>query len=82
MRGSEEVFFDVRVFNPFAASYRTLSSVPALYRRHGHEKRAHYEERVRKVERAAFTPLVFSVSGGASKLTTTFLKWLASLLAE
>ena len=37
---------------------------------------------VREVERAAFTPLVFSAAGGASKLTTTFLKRLASLLAE
>ena len=81
--GCEEAFFDVRVFNPFAASYRTLS-VPALYRRHEREKRARYEERVREVERAAFefTPLVFSAAGGASKLTTTFLKQLASLLAE
>ena len=79
--GYEEAFFDVRVFNPFAASYRTLS-VPALYRRHEREKRARYEERVREVERAAFTPLVFSAAGGASKLTTTFLKRLASLLAE
>ena len=82
--GCEEAFFDVRVFNPFAASYRTLS-VPALYRRHEREKRARYaryEERVREVERAAFTPLVFSVAGGASKLTTTFLKRLVSLLVS
>ena len=77
----EEAFFDVRVFNPFAASYRTLP-VPALYRRHEREKRARYEERVREVERAAFTPLVFSAAGGASKLTITFLKRLASLFAE
>ena len=35
-----------------------------------------------KVERASFTPLVFNTSGGASPLTTTFLKHLASLLAE
>ena len=32
--------------------------------------------------RAAFTPLVFSASGGASKLATMFLKRLASVLAE
>ena len=47
---------DVKAFNPFAASYRTLS-VPALYRRHEREKRARYEERVSEVEKAAFTPL-------------------------
>ena len=79
--GAEEAFFDVRVFNPFAPSYRTLP-LPALYQRHERAKRARYEERVLEVERAAFTPLVFSASGGASKLATMFLKRLASVLAE
>ena len=79
--GAEEAFFDVRVFNPFAPSYRTLP-LPALYQRHERAKRARYEERVLEVERAAFTPLVFSASGGASKLATMFLKLLASVLAE
>ena len=67
--------------NPFAPSYRTLP-LPALYQRHERAKRARYEERVLEVERAAFTPLVFSASGGASKLATMFLKRLASVLAE
>ena len=71
----------VNPFNPFAPSYRTLP-LPALYQRHERAKRARYEERVLEVERAAFTPLVFSASGGASKLATMFLKRLASVLAE
>lgn len=41
-----------------------------------------YEERVREVEHASFTPLVFATSGGASPLTSTFLKHLASKLAD
>ncbi len=78
---SEEAFFDVRVFNPFAPSYRS-SPIATVYRRHEKEKRDQYEERVREVERASFTPLVFAATGGASGLTTAFLKRLASLLAD
>ena len=79
--GSEEAFFDVRVFNPFASSYRSLP-IPSVYARHEKEKRDRYEERVREVERAAFTPLVFAATGGAGKLTTAFLKRVAVILAE
>ena len=79
--GSEEAFFDVRVFNPFASSYRSLP-IPTVYVRHEKEKRDRYEERVREVERAAFTPLVFAATGGAGKLTTAFLKRLAVIMAE
>ena len=79
--GSEEAFFDVRVFNPFTPSYRSLP-IPSTYLRHEKEKRDRYEERVREVERAAFTPLVFAATGGASRLTTTFLKRLAACMAD
>ena len=73
--------FDVRIFNPFAQSNRA-TSLASVYQRHERAKRNTYEERVREVERASFTPLIFSTSGGASRLTTTFLQHLASLLAE
>ena len=80
-RGPRKHFFDVRVFNPFASSYRTVP-IPTVYVRHKKEKRDRYEERVREVERAAFTPLVFAATGGAGKLTTAFLKRLAVIMAE
>ena len=50
----------------------------------GHEnaKKNHSEERVLEVELASFTPLIFSTSGGVSRLTATFMKHLASRLAE
>ena len=78
---SESAFFDVRIFNPNAPSNHTSSSA-ACYRRHEQAKRNQYEERIREVEHASFTPLVFTTSGGASPLTSTFLKHLASKLAE
>ena len=58
----EKAFFYLRVFNPSAQSNRQ-STLAAVYRRHKLEKRE-YEQRIREVERARFTPLVMSTSGG------------------
>ena len=46
------------------------------------EKDRNYGERVRQVEHASFTPLIFATTGGVGKLTTSFLKRLASRLAD
>ena len=74
--GSLEVaLFDVRVFNPFAASAITTPS-EQLYRRNELEKRQKYKARV-TVENCSFTPLIFSMSGGCCQLTGRFLKKLA-----
>ena len=77
----ERTFFDVRVFNPHAPSNRhpRLSS---CYRKHELEKKRMYEQRVRKVEHASFTPLVLSATGGMANEATTFYKRLASCLAN
>ena len=52
-------FFDVRVMNLNAPSYRHLQP-NALYRRAEQEKERKYGERIRHVEHASFTPLIFS----------------------
>ena len=49
---------------------------------HEMEKKRVYEQRIREVEHATFTPLVFSASGGFGKEATTFYKLLASSLAK
>ena len=77
----ERAFFDVKVFNPFASS-SVNSGVPALYKRSERQKRNKYEARIREVEHATFTPLVWSTSGGAGPTCVIFLKRLASMLAE
>ena len=41
-----------------------------------------YEQRVREVEHASFTPLVLSATGGMANEATTFYKRLASCLAN
>ena len=53
------------------ASYRG-SSIQSLYRRHEQEKKREYGDRVREVEHASFTPLVFATTGGMGKEATIF----------
>ena len=77
----EKAFVDVRVFNPSAQSNRH-GSLSSVYRRHEQEKRRRYDERVRLVEHATFTPLVLTTTGGMGRAATTFFKRLASMLAE
>ena len=74
-------FFDVRVFNSFAASNRS-TTLATTFRRHEAEKHRAYEERIREVEHGSFTPLVFSSSGGMGKAATTTYKHLAQLPSE
>ena len=76
----QQAYFDVRVFNPLAASNRH-SSISTCFKSHDREKRRTYEQRVREVERGSFTPLVFSALGGVSRATELTYKRLSSLLA-
>ena len=77
----ECAFFDVRIFNPRAHS-NLAPSTAATYRRHEQMKRRQYEQRVRDVEMASFSPLVFSSSGGFGPAATTTFKRIASCLAD
>ena len=76
----QRTFFDVKVFNPTASSYRT-TPVSSLYRRFEKEKRRKYEQRIREVEMGSFVPLVFSTFGGMSGCTNVVYKCLAYLLS-
>ena len=77
----QSAFFDVRVFHPNARSYRN-SNISAVYRRQEMMKKREYGDRVREVELASFTPLVFSTTGGMGREGNVFYKRLASLLAD
>ena len=70
---SERTFLDVRVFNPHAASNRNIT-IGKCYTKHEKEKKRAYEQRVREIEHACFTPLVMSASGGFTKEATIFLQ--------
>ena len=77
----ERCFFDVRVFNPYAASNRS-AHIQSAFNKHEAEKRRHYAERVREVEMSGFTPLVLATTGGMGSAATTFYRRLAVLMAE
>ena len=76
----ERTYFDVRVFNPHAPSNRH-SNLSSCYRKHESLKKRAYEQRIRKVKHASFTPLVLSATGGMAAEATVFYKRLASCLA-
>ena len=77
----EKTFFDVRMFNPHAPSNRHTQLL-SCYRKHEQMKKCAYEQRIREVEHASFTPLVISTMGGLASKASTFYKRLASLLAS
>ena len=77
----ERTYFDVRVFNPHAPSNRH-ANLRAVYRKHEQIKKRAYEQRIREVEHATFTPIVLSATGGLAREANTFYKRLASMLAS
>ena len=80
-RRGQDAFFDVRVFHPNASSYRQ-KSLANLYRLHENEKKRSYAQRVREIEKGAFTPLVMSTTGGMAHECSTFFKRLSAMIAE
>ncbi|XP_064400136.1 uncharacterized protein LOC135346446 [Halichondria panicea] len=76
----ERTYFDVRVFNPLAPSNRH-TQLSSAYSKHERIKKRAYEQRIREIEHATFTPLVLSATGGLGNEANTFYKRLASLLA-
>ena len=71
----ERTFLDVRVFNPYAPSNRQTTT-DECFGKHEMEKKRAYEQRVREIKHASFTPLVLSASGGLAKEATNFLQAL------
>ena len=77
----ERTYFDVRVFNPHAPSNRHTDP-QTVYRKHEQSKKRAYEQRIREIEHASFSPLVLSATGGLAREATIFYKKLASMLSS
>jgi hypothetical protein len=77
----QRAFFDVRVFDPLAQSYKDHTLDQAYHLNEAEKKRA-YNERILQVENGTFTPLVFCAAGGMGPECSAFFKQLASLIAE
>ena len=79
--GTNAFFFDVRVFCPLSATNRSRSLM-ACYRANEEVKKREYNQHIREVEHASFSPLIFSTSGGFGPISTLFIKRLSHLHAE
>ena len=77
----ERTMMDVRVFHPNAPSYRG-KKIEQLYADNENEKKNAYNQRVIQVEKATFTPLVFSTMGGMAPECTKFHKQVAVLISN
>jgi len=71
---------DVRVFNPLAPS-NSSSSLSSTFKKHENIKHRAYEQRIREVEHASFTPIVLSATGGFAHEASVFYKRLDKRLA-
>ena len=74
-------YFDVKVFNPYAKSYRKRPP-SQIFTQMEQLKRRSYEQRVRDIEHGTFTPLIFAATGGFGRAASVMYRRLASQLAE
>ena len=75
-----QAYFDVKVVSPFARSNVHLEPAQ-LFKNAERAKIREYKERIRNVEHADFTPLVFTCSGGMAPQSHLVLKRLAEKLS-
>ena len=76
----QKTFMDVRVTHPTADSH-IGKTAEALYSENEREKKSKYNERIINTEKATFTPLVFSTSGGMAPECTKLNKRIAELIS-
>ena len=76
----ERTFLDVRVVHPNCPSHKR-KKIEKIYEENEKEKKAAYNQRIIQVEKASFTPLVFTTSGGMGPECTKFHKKIAQLIS-
>ena len=68
----ERTYFDIRVFTiPMPPSNRH-TDLQSVYRKHEQIKKRAYEQQIREVEHATFSPLVLSAIGGLAREANIF----------
>ena len=77
----QQIFFDVRVFNPFAKGHakKSLAKSFDIYEK---ENKMAYNLCIQEIEQGSFTPLVFATSGGMARECSTFYSRLSILISE
>ena len=76
----ERTFLDVRIVHPNAPSHMG-KDISKIYKQNEDEKKRAYNQRIIQVEKATFTPLVFSTTGGMAPECTLFHKKVAEHIA-
>ena len=77
----ERTFLDVRVTHANCDTYRD-KKMSKIYEEHEKEKKKSYNQRVVEVEKASFTPLIFTTSGGMAPECTRYHKKVAQLISR
>ncbi|KAG0718606.1 hypothetical protein GWK47_052102 [Chionoecetes opilio] len=77
----QRAFMDIRIFDPMAACYQTIS-LEAVHQKNERDKIRSYGDRIRNVDHGSFTPLVFTTSGGMGPKAKCFYSRLADVMAE
>ena len=72
--------FDIRMTHPTSPTYMNME-MTNIYKLHEKQKREQYLDRVINVEKASFTPLVFSTTGGMAPECIRTNKRIATLIA-
>ena len=77
-----KAFIDVRIFNPQAKT-NWDKSIPQMYTSHENDKKTEYLPRVLQVEKAMFTPAVFSTLGviGIGKEANELIRRMAERMS-
>ena len=76
----QRAFFDVKVCNLLAPSYR-LKSIGTTFASLEKQKKRAYNERILQIEKGTFTPLVFGVTGGVARECSIFISKLAEKIS-
>ena len=77
----DRAFVDIRVLHPQAQS-NSNKTIKQMYQSHERSKKTEYNARVLQVEKASFTPLVFSTSGGMGEEAIRFYKRVADKMSR
>ena len=80
-KNMRQSYFDVKVVSPYARSNEQKNTA-SLFTSAEKLKEREYKKRIRDVEHADFTPLVFSCTGGIASKSRLVLKRLAELMSE
>ena len=76
----ERTFMDVRVVHPDCPSH-VGKDLKTIYKQNEEEKKRKYNQRIIQVEKATFTPLVFTTLGGMSPECLKYHKRIAELVS-